>query len=77
MTDIVVAQPSAADAAVAARKLLDLPAVLARVPVCRAYWYERVAAGKAPSPVKVGKRSLWLAHEIDAWIDAMAARRGL
>jgi prophage regulatory protein len=68
---------SAVAVAVAApsHKLIQLPAVLERVPVCRAYWYGLVREGQAPKPVKVGKRSLWLEHEVDAWISALAEQR--
>jgi prophage regulatory protein len=56
-------------------KLIPLPAVLDLVPVGRAYFYELVRDGKAPRPIKLGKRSLWLEHEVDSWVDELAARR--
>jgi prophage regulatory protein len=57
------------------RKLIPLPAVLALVPIGRAYWYELVREGKAPRPVKLGKRSLWLESEISAWVERLAEQR--
>jgi prophage regulatory protein len=59
----------------ATRNLLPLPAVLELVPVGRAYWYSLVRDGKAPKPVKLGKRSLWVEAELDAWISALAEQR--
>jgi prophage regulatory protein len=71
--------PSAAAAvAVAApssRKLLNLPTVLARVPVSRARVYQLIAAGEFPRQVKVGARSAWIESEVDQWVDRLAARR--
>ena len=57
------------------KRLLPLAEVLRRVPVGRAYWYERVRDGRAPKPVKLGKRSLWVEAELDAWISALAEQR--
>jgi prophage regulatory protein len=70
--------PSAADAVAAAApspKLISLPAVLERVPLCKARVYQLIATGEFPRPVKIGKRSTWLEHEVAAWIVALAARR--
>jgi prophage regulatory protein len=68
---------SAVAVAVAApsHKLIPLPAVLVLVPVGRAYWYELVRDGKAPRPIKLGKRSLWLESEISAWVERLAEQR--
>jgi prophage regulatory protein len=57
------------------RKLIPLPAVLELVPIGRAYWYELVRDGKAPEPIKLGKRSLWLESEIAAWVERLAEQR--
>jgi prophage regulatory protein len=66
---------SACDTAHSPKRLIPLAEVLARVPVCRAYFYELVRQGNAPAPVKIGKRSLWVEAELDAWVDSLAARR--
>jgi prophage regulatory protein len=79
VTNISSRGPSAAAAVDAAhpttRKLIPLPAVLELVPVGRAYWYELVRDGKAPRPVKLGKRSLWLESEIGQWVERLAEQR--
>lgn len=66
---------SAADSAHRSKRLLPLNEVLARVPVCRAYWYELVRQGEAPRPIKLGKRSLWVEAELDQWLDKLAEQR--
>jgi predicted DNA-binding transcriptional regulator AlpA len=71
--------PSAAheavDTAHPSKRLLPLAEVLRRIPLSRSYWYECIASGEAPAPVKIGKRSLWLESEIGQWVDGLAARR--
>lgn len=48
-------------------KLLRLPDVLARIPVCRATWYAGVRSGRFPASVSLGGRSVaWRASEIDS-----------
>jgi prophage regulatory protein len=59
----------------ASRKLLDLRAVLQRVPVSRARLYQLIAAGEFPRQVRVGGRAFWLEHELNAWVDALAEQR--
>jgi prophage regulatory protein len=59
----------------ASRKLLDLRAVLARVPVSRARLYQLVKAGEFPRQVRVGGRAFWLEREVDAWVDSLAEQR--
>jgi len=39
--------------------------------------YAGIAAGTFPKPVKVGKRSLWVETEIDAWIAERIAERDM
>jgi prophage regulatory protein len=63
------------DSAHHCRKLLDLRAVLARVPISRARLYQLVKAGEFPRQVRVGGRAFWLEHELDAWISALAEQR--
>jgi prophage regulatory protein len=54
--------------------LLRLPAVLARVGLGRTAWYDAVAAGRAPAPVKLSQRCVaWPSDAIDAWIRARIA----
>lgn len=45
-------------------RLLGLRQVLGHVPVARSTWFRWVAAGIAPSPVKIGRRTFWRASEI-------------
>jgi prophage regulatory protein len=65
------------DAAFLPVRLLPIEEVLSRVGICRAAWYQRAARGEAPKPVKVGRSARWLNTDIDAWIEALAAARGL
>ncbi|MDC7805572.1 AlpA family phage regulatory protein [Luteimonas sp BLCC-B24] len=32
--------------------------------------YEQVKAGAFPAPIKIGRRSLWVLSELDAWVRA-------
>ena len=42
-----------------------LPSVLRIVPVCRSTWYEGIAQGIYPAPIKLGKRSVaWTNHSL-------------
>jgi prophage regulatory protein len=77
VTNHVVAQPPVAVATAAApsKRLLPLKEVLQRVPVSRARVYQLIAAGEFPRQVKVGTRSAWIEHEVDRWVDSLAARR--
>lgn len=38
--------------------------------------YRLIAKGEFPPPVKVGRRSLWLADELEAWVHMLATLRG-
>jgi prophage regulatory protein len=56
--------------------LLRLPRVKARAGLSRSEIYRRIASGKFPAPVKLGKRaSAWQSHEIDKWIADRVAER--
>ena len=47
---------------------LRLPQVLDRVGMRRSAWYDRVADGRAPGPIKLGgKLAIWSDEAIDAW----------
>jgi len=50
--------------------LLPLGRVLAQVGIGHTEVYEEMKDGSFPRAIKVGRRSLWLESEIDAWIDA-------
>lgn len=57
------------------------PALLAFNPLSnyvgfgRSRIYQLIAEGEFPPPIKIGKSSRWLTSEIDAWINAQAAKR--
>jgi predicted DNA-binding transcriptional regulator AlpA len=57
----------------AGESLLRERSVLAKVGLSRAYWWKLVAAGTAPRPIKIGRASLWIASEIDAFIQTRIA----
>jgi prophage regulatory protein len=66
---------SAAGSAHTSHTLLALSVVLQRVPLSKASVYAMMAKGTFPKPLKAGSRSLWLEHEVDAWITALAEQR--
>lgn len=52
-----------------ALQLLRLPAVKARVGLCRSTIYGKVADGTFPAPVSLGPRAVaWDSRAVDAWI---------
>lgn len=58
------------------KRFLRLPEVLDKTGMGRTYIYEKMAVGEFPKVVKLGeKTSVWLESEIDAWMDAKAAKR--
>lgn len=48
--------------------LIRLPATLARVGIGRSAWLDLVRQRRAPQPIKIGRATLWVAAEVDAWI---------
>lgn len=54
-------------------ELLPLKSVLARTGYGRTMWYRAIKAGRAPRPIKRGKRSLWVSDDIDSLIRAEVA----
>jgi len=59
-------------------KLLRLRAVTNRTGLSKSTIYALMKTGAFPLPVHLGRRLVrWVATEIDAWILARAARRGL
>ncbi len=51
-------------------ELLSIDRVCELTGVSRAYIYIRIGKKTFPRPIKVGKRSLWLMSEVQAWIAA-------
>jgi predicted DNA-binding transcriptional regulator AlpA len=57
-------------------RLMTLKQIQAeKLPVANSRFYEWLAAGQMPKPVKVGKRNLWPEHEIDGWLQELIGRR--
>jgi len=53
-------------------KLLRLPQVLQLFPVSKSSWYQGIAEGRYPKPIKLGVRSsAWKASEIQTLIDTL------
>jgi predicted DNA-binding transcriptional regulator AlpA len=48
--------------------LIGLPQCLALVGLRRTAWLDRVKAGVAPSPIRIGRRTLWQESEVRAFI---------
>jgi prophage regulatory protein len=50
--------------------ILRLRALTARIGLSRSTIYERMAAGKFPTPISLGGRAVgWLESEIDDWLN--------
>jgi prophage regulatory protein len=75
---LVVVTPPAPCQPQTSIRILRLPEVMARVGICRASIYLRIADGSFPKQISLGARAVgWLEHEIDAWLAArIAVRRG-
>jgi prophage regulatory protein len=56
-------------------RLLPMREVLARVGLSRGQVYFLIGEQRFPAPAKIGRRSLWPAQEIDAWIAAAIKQR--
>lgn len=55
------------------QRILRLPAVLAKVGLCRASIYQRMAKGTFPQSISLGGRIVgWLESDIDGWIARQA-----
>jgi prophage regulatory protein len=61
---------------VTGKRLLRLPATIAKVTLSHSEIYDRMAKGTFPKQVHLGpKTSAWLESELDEWIDAQVAAR--
>ena len=50
-------------------KLIRLKAVLEQYQVSKSHWYELIAEGIAPKPIKQGRSSFWSQNEISEFIE--------
>lgn len=57
------------------KKLIRLPDVLDAVGLSERTLYRYVAAGVFHKLVKIGSLSMWVASEIEAWVDNRIAER--
>lgn len=48
--------------------LIGLPRTLELVGIGRTAWLDRVKAGTAPKPIKMGRRTLWVEAEVRAFV---------
>ena len=56
---------------------LRLPEVVERVMLKKSRIYKHMKAREFPEPAKLGGMSVWVEHEIDAWVAArLTARQG-
>jgi prophage regulatory protein len=53
------------------RRLIRIREVLYRTGLSRTGLYQRTGDGLFPAPIKLGRTSVWLESDIDAWIDAL------
>lgn len=56
-------------------KLVELSPVLDTAGLSRSELYRRVSRGTFPKPCKVGRRSLWVDAEVQAWVAEQIAER--
>ena len=57
-------------------KILRLPQVIQRVGISRSSIYAAIQSCAFPAPIPLGRRTVgWLAHEIDAFLEAQIAKR--
>ena len=56
-------------------RLLRLDATRQMTGLGRTMIYKMVAEGAFPSPVKIGRTTMWAESEIQAWIEARKAAR--
>lgn len=54
-------------------RLIRLQEVMARTSLSRPYLYKLTADGRFPPLVKVGAATMWVEHEVEAWIEARIA----
>lgn len=54
---------------------LDLPKVIAKTSVSKTTLYGQIKANAFPRPVKIGRKSVWVEDEIDAWLKTQADSR--
>ncbi len=47
--------------------LVDAPTAAAMVGVSERWWAELVRTGKAPAPVRLGRRALWSRTALEQW----------
>ena len=58
------------------QEILRRPAVTRKTGLASSSLYAAIARGEFPKPIKLGERSVgWLSREVDAWIEARAAKR--
>jgi prophage regulatory protein len=55
--------------------LIDFKQTSVKVRMGRSRIYALIGEGSFPAPVKIGTSSRWIAHEIDAYIEQLAAAR--
>ena len=54
---------------------LDLERVVAKTSISKTAWYEGIKEGVYPRPLKAGRKSIWLDHEVDAALQRLASQR--
>lgn len=55
---------------------LSLRDVVRVTSLSRAHVYALIVKGNFPAPAKVGRRSIWDANEVEAWVRARFQERG-
>ena len=50
---------------------LDIPKILAVIPISKSSWWAGVKSGKYPKPIKHGGRTFWKAQDIQDLIESI------
>jgi prophage regulatory protein len=58
-----------------ARKVLRQKQLTEKIGASRTKVYRMLQEGRLPQPIKIGTSVGWFEHEIDAWLDQLAAQR--
>lgn len=50
-------------------RFIRVTEVIHRTSLARQTLYDQIAQGRFPAPVKLGRLSVWLEHEVQQWIE--------
>jgi prophage regulatory protein len=56
-------------------QLDDSKALQIKLKTCKSNIYKLIETQGFPRPLKIGRASRWIRHEVDEWLDSIAANR--